>query len=501
MVIGRAGRGGMGDVFVAEDPRLGRTVVIKLVPEAKQDDPKALARSRREARLLAALDHPNIATIYNLAEDDNGRSFLVLEYVPGETLREVLRRGAMEPSVALRAITTLADAIASAHAAGIIHRDIKPNNVMIDRNGHPRLLDFGLAKLLDPIDSDPEILNDDTATFATEVNMLVGTAGYMSPEQICGDEMDARTDIFSFACLAYEMLTGQRAFQGPDKKRVLSATLTKEPDWSILPRSLSDEFVGLLRRSMIKDRDRRLGDMAVVRDAAERALSGRSEEKAVEEPKRENLILPSRTHTGRVSQSVRESSDTLKVASDPVDETDKSFLCPSCGRRHAWVRKQIGETFLCTCGARLEMPELVPDEVDQADADWYRAISRAVPDPDFKSAAGIESRKIVAEPRRAGKRGRADSVSDDPQGEAAAEPAVASKSYRPGGSAVPAVVSGVLLLGAMGTTAVALAGDSQNFKIGAAIGVALVLTWFIFAVRQWVGSRGLIRSLAEVFDA
>ncbi|MEM9082822.1 MAG: serine/threonine-protein kinase, partial [Planctomycetota bacterium] len=420
---------------------------------------------------------------------------------PGETLREVLRRGAMEPAVALRVITTLADAIASAHATGIIHRDIKPNNVMIDRNGHPRLLDFGLAKLLDPADAASEALNDDTATFATEVNMLVGTAGYMSPEQICGDEMDARTDLFSFACLAYEMLTGQRAFQGPDKKRVLSATLTKEPNWAILPEGISDEFVGLLRRSLIKDRDRRLGDMAIVRDAAERALSGPSEEKSAEESKRENLILPSRTHAARVPDSVRESSDVLRVAADTPDEADKSFLCRSCGRRHVWVRKQIGETFLCTCGARLKMPELVPDEVDQADADWYRAISRAVPDPDFKSAAGIESKKIVAEPRRAGKQGRADSLSDDAQSEAKSELPLSSPVYRSRGSGAYVVASGALLLVALGTTAVALTGDSRNFKIIAGVGAVAMLIWFIAAIRSWIGSRGLIRSLAEVFGA
>ncbi len=262
------GSGGMGDVYLARDTRLGREVAIKVLPEALDRDPRRRERFEREARILASLKHPHIAVIHGV-EESGGIRALVLELVDGVTLAERLDAGALPVSEALAIARQIADALAVAHQQGVIHRDLKPANIKITPRGIAKVLDFGLAKL-----NAPEHDLAAVPVTATADGVVMGTVAYMSPEQARGTIVDKRTDIWAFGCLLYEMLTGARAFRGNSSADVIGAIVTADPDWMRLPSATPRRVRDLLRRCLTKDVERRLHDMADARIELEDALSG-----------------------------------------------------------------------------------------------------------------------------------------------------------------------------------------------------------------------------------
>jgi Tol biopolymer transport system component/tRNA A-37 threonylcarbamoyl transferase component Bud32 len=277
------GRGGMGVVYKARDSRLGRSVAVKALPEHLSQDPDRLARFEREARTLAQLSHPNIAGIHGL-EVHEGSRFLVLEYVEGQTLADRLERGPIPVDDALELAVQVAEALEAAHEKGVIHRDLKPGNVMVTPDGVAKVLDFGLARTGDAPPSSSNVgmsLDSPTITSPMPIHSptipgaIMGSAGYMSPEQARGRAVDKRSDIFSFGCVLFEMLTGARPFVGDTVADVLGATLHKELDLSLLPANTPLRVRELLASCLAKDRKNRLHDIGDARIALRRAIDGR----------------------------------------------------------------------------------------------------------------------------------------------------------------------------------------------------------------------------------
>jgi len=259
------GRGGMGVVYQAEDTKLARKVAIKVLPEVFTADPERLARFEREARVLASLNHPNIASIYGVEEAD-GKRFLVLELVEGETLAERLGRGPLSLEETLEVCRQIAEGLEGAHGKGIIHRDLKPSNVKITPEGKIKILDFGLAKALHDQTSEIDISKSPTITAdMTEPGVILGTAAYMSPEQATGRPVDKRADIWAFGCILFECLTGRRAFAGDTITETLGAILKEEPNWNVLPAATPWRAKDLLRRCLQKDPRQRLRDIGDAR--------------------------------------------------------------------------------------------------------------------------------------------------------------------------------------------------------------------------------------------
>jgi serine/threonine-protein kinase len=264
-VLEEIGRGGMGVVYRAEDTKLARQVAIKVLPEAFTADPERLARFEREARVLASLNHPNIAAIYGVEEAD-GKRFLVLELVEGETLADRLSRSALSLEETLEVCRQIAEGLEGAHEKGIIHRDLKPSNVKISPERKVKILDFGLAKALHDQTSEVDISKSPTITSdMTQPGVILGTAAYMSPEQATGRQIDKRADIWAFGCILYECLTGRRAFLGDTVTESLAAILRGEPDWNSLPANTPGNLRAVLRRCLQKDPNRRLHDVADAR--------------------------------------------------------------------------------------------------------------------------------------------------------------------------------------------------------------------------------------------
>jgi len=271
-VLRALGAGGMGEVYLARDLRLGRDVALKFLPDAVAQDSHRLARFEREARLLAVLNHPGIASIYGLETDADGVRFLVLELVPGETLAERLKRGPLPIREALEIGRQIAEALAAAHAAGVVHRDLKCANVKYTPSGTAKVLDFGLAKALG--EEEPSSALDVSATASlTTSGMILGTPACMSPEQARGQAVDERTDVWSFGCVLYECLTRKPAFEGETASDVIAAVLTRDPDWRRLPRGLPAAARRLLGRCLQRDRQRRLHHIADARLELEEALA------------------------------------------------------------------------------------------------------------------------------------------------------------------------------------------------------------------------------------
>ncbi len=275
-IIALLGAGGMGEVYRARDAKLGRDVALKLLPEELAADAEWSARFEREARLLAALNHPNIAAIYGV-EDSGPRRALVMELVEGPTLAERLRRGRLPIDEALRIARAIAEGIEYAHERGVVHRDLKPSNIKLRPDGAVKILDLGLARTLRPAMAAAEPGQPSAKSeFMTKAGMLLGTAAYMSPEQARGKEVDGRADIFTFGGVLFEMLTGRMAFRGETATDTLSAVLKADPDWSRLPTDTPPRVRALLRRCLAKDPDRRLHDIADARIEIEEVIAARA---------------------------------------------------------------------------------------------------------------------------------------------------------------------------------------------------------------------------------
>jgi Tol biopolymer transport system component len=307
-VVAPIGAGGMGEVYRAHDAKLGRDVAVKILPDAFARDPERLGRFEREARTLATLNHPHIAQIYGF-EESGGLHALVMELVEGPTLAEKLRQAGagrvlsdprqlpgpkghgLQLDEATSIARQIADALEAAHEHGIIHRDLKPANIKVRDDGTVKVLDFGLAKAIDPVGSSSAVaMNSPTLTaHATQMGVILGTAAYMAPEQARGRAADRRADIWAFGVVLYEMLTGTRAFEGEEISDTLASVLKQDPDWSALPPDVPSSLRRLLRRCLEKDPRKRLASIADARLDLDERDDARIERPAA------GMRVPSRT--------------------------------------------------------------------------------------------------------------------------------------------------------------------------------------------------------------
>ena len=255
----------MGEVYRAEDTNLSRQIAIKVLPDEFAHDAERLARFQREAQVLASLNHPNIATLYDLEESD-GQCFIVMELVEGQTLARRLLKGPMPVEEALEVCRQIAEGLEYANEHGIIHRDLKPANIKLRPDGAVKILDFGLARALQPDVATSDMSRSPTITAAaTRAGVILGAAAYMSPEQARGETLDQRTDIWALGCVLYEVLTGRQAFQGDTISDTLAAVLRADPGWDVLPAEVTTPLRDLLRRCLAKDPKQRLHAVADAR--------------------------------------------------------------------------------------------------------------------------------------------------------------------------------------------------------------------------------------------
>jgi serine/threonine protein kinase len=271
-VTNQLGKGGMGEVFQAKDQKLGRDVAIKVLPEEFAEDADRVARFQREAKVLASLNHPNIAAIHGL-EESGGTNFLVLELVEGETLADRLKRGPIPVEESLKLASQVAEALEAAHEKGVIHRDLKPSNIKVRQDGKVRVLDFGLAKAFAG-EQEVNLSNSPTLSdAATQQGVILGTAAYMSPEQAKGKTVDKRADIWAFGVMLFEMLTGRQLFTGETVSETLAAVLMREPNFSTLPPNLHPRIRFLLERCLEKEPQNRYHDISDVRVDIQKVLT------------------------------------------------------------------------------------------------------------------------------------------------------------------------------------------------------------------------------------
>jgi serine/threonine protein kinase len=266
------GKGGMGEVYRARDAKLKREVAIKILPVEFSRDPSRVSRFQREAEVLASLNHPNIATIYDLQEASGAR-YLVLELVQGETLADRLKQGPLPIEEALDIAMSICEGLEAAHDKGVVHRDLKPANVKVTPDGKVKVLDFGLAKALLGDARDVSSSDSPTLMSGSMPGTILGTTGYMSPEQAKGAVVDRRSDIFAFGAVLYEMLAGQSAFPGETKSEILASVIRAEPDWTRLPRDTPSGIRRLLLRCLQKEPAKRLRDITDARFQIEDALN------------------------------------------------------------------------------------------------------------------------------------------------------------------------------------------------------------------------------------
>ncbi len=289
-ILGQIGAGGMGEVYRAKDPRLGREVAIKVLPASFSQDDDRLRRFEQEARAAGVLNHPNITAVYDIGSHD-GAPYVVQELLEGETLRAALAGGRLAQRRTLDYATQIALGLAAAHEKGIVHRDLKPENVFVTRDGRLKILDFGLAKLTQNESADSSATNLPTETRGTEPGVVLGTLGYMSPEQVRGKPADARSDIFSFGAILYEMLSGKRAFHGDSAADTMSAILREDPpDLSVTNQNISPALERIVRHSLEKSPEQRFQS---ARDLAFNleAVSGTSVQTAAPALRRRRLRL------------------------------------------------------------------------------------------------------------------------------------------------------------------------------------------------------------------
>src|SRR5271165_4271093 len=275
------GTGGMGEVYLARDTRLGRDVAIKVLPHAFAAEPERMARFEREAKLLASLNHPNIASIYGLEDSDSIRA-LVIELVRGPTLAERLQQGAIPSEEALPLAKQIAEGLEYAHERGVVHRDLKPANIKLSSDGAVKILDFGLAKAIEGEVTLTDISTSPTISrMATQAGIILGTAAYMSPEQAKGKPVDRRANIWAFGCVLYEMLSGKPAFSSESATDILAAVVRGEPDWKQLAPNTPRQIRELLRRCLEKEPKKRLQAIGEARIALENYIADPAAETSV----------------------------------------------------------------------------------------------------------------------------------------------------------------------------------------------------------------------------
>jgi serine/threonine protein kinase len=271
-IIEQLGKGGMGEVYQAKDTKLGRDVAVKVLPEEFARDTDRVARFQREAKLLASLNHPNIAAIYGL-EESGDTHFLVLELVEGDTLADRLKHGFIPVEEALKLALQMAEALEAAHEKGVIHRDLKPANIKVTSDGKVKILDFGLAKVFTGDQGEVNLADSPTISVAaTQKGVILGTAAYMSPEQARGEMVDKKADIWAFGVVLFEMLTGRQVFTGRTVSDTLASVLAREPEWNGLPPNLHFRIRLLLERCLQKESKNRYHDIADARIDIQEAL-------------------------------------------------------------------------------------------------------------------------------------------------------------------------------------------------------------------------------------
>ena len=376
------GKGGMGEVYRARDTRLARDVAIKVLPEELSRDKDRKERFEREARLLAQINHPNIATLHGL-EEHEGQLFLVMELVEGETLAERIARGPIPEKQTVALFIQIAEGLQAAHDGGIIHRDLKPANIKITPDGKIKILDFGLAKTFSADDGvSADTSQSPTLTKGTALGVILGTAAYMSPEQARANPVDRRTDVWAFGCCLYEALTGTRAFQGEAMADVIGAVVHKEPDWSRLPAGGSLALSRLLRRCLKKDARERVHAIADARfeledisltpppAEADNRSAGISLRLAVAGLS-VALVLGAMAGVFWSSPSETAGNDILprRLTKNPIENSVTSAALSADGRYLAYVDNnglfvrliETGET------SRIE----TPDGFELSEVDWY----------------------------------------------------------------------------------------------------------------------------------
>jgi hypothetical protein len=329
-ITGQIGAGGMGEVYRATDTNLGRQVAIKVLPDAVASDGEWLARFDREARTLAALNPPHIAQIHGLEKSD-GRTALVMELVEGPTLADQIADGPLPVDDTLAIARQIAEALEAAHEQGIVHRDLKPANVKIRPDGTVKVLDFGLAKALEPAGAmapGPSQMPTVTTPAMTQAGVVLGTAAYMSPEQVRGSAVDRRADVWSFGVVLYEMLAGRRPFEGATVPDVLAGILKAEPAWTNLPEGLDPRLLEILERCLAKEPRRRARDIGDVGLDLDRASRPRTEPAARAVPLARRTVLALGASALVVAGLAGMTAWRLKPP-DPPDAARVSYVLPS----------------------------------------------------------------------------------------------------------------------------------------------------------------------------
>jgi Tol biopolymer transport system component len=328
-IIGPLGAGGMGEVYRARDARLARDVAIKAMPEGFAQDPERLGRFEREARLLASLNHPNIASIHGV-EEAGGERYLILEFVDGETLAARIKRGPLPVDDAIEICRDIAAGVEAAHESGVIHRDLKPGNVMITPDGGVKVLDFGLATSGGGGTgaSSSDLTHSPTMTSpATRAGVILGTAAYMSPEQARGKTVDRRTDIWSFGAVLYECLTGRPLYEGETVSDLIARILEREPEWGALPRETPLRVRDLLQRCLRKDPKQRLRDIGDARLELSEARAGAPEAPVAAVPAARRRPIAWMIATGMLLVALV-ASQLMKPAPAPTDQSTLRVSVP-----------------------------------------------------------------------------------------------------------------------------------------------------------------------------